>query len=277
MAIDVRRLLKQGLYETQGPLQSIAADLAQIEKVHLESAARRKMLRRVAGLWAIAGLVCGFLAVTTDSRLYNRFGTLPCFIVALALFIHSFAFGRRIIRYSSRREVARKLLAIFEQDADAQASFSIRLSLDSHPKLISEKPWPVRSHGKEKFFEEPWLSIAGRLLDGTILTEEVTEMSRKRTYANARGKAKVKTRCRFLVSLRFSFPKDRYAGVGQAHQALKQPVRVPGATKLRDVRVSGKAIALKALTQTSDQIPKATGMLALGAYRILNLAKRAAR
>src|SRR5579859_7000033 len=154
MAIDVRRLLKQGLYETQGSLQSIAGDLAQIEKVHLKSAARRKMLRRVAGLWALAGLVCGFLALTTGSRLYNRFGTLPCFIVALALFIHSFSFGRRIIRYSSRREVARKILAILEQDADEQAAFSIRLSLDSHPKLVSERPWPVRSHGKEKFFEE---------------------------------------------------------------------------------------------------------------------------
>ena len=276
MAIDARSLLKKGQFEMQGTLLSIVHSLDEIERIYQESAARRKMLRRVAGLWALAGLACGFLAVASDSRLYNRYGTLPCFIVAIALFIHSLFTGRRGMRYSSRHEVARKLLAIVQQDARENAAFSMRLSLDSHPQFVSQKPWPNRPHGHEKSFTETWLTLEGRLLDGTVLSQEITELTRTRTYRNPRGKNKVKTRKRFLVTMRFAYARDRYGDARRALQALKQPVRVPGSTRLRDVRVSEKAIAMKSLTQTGDQVPRATGMMALGAYRILNLAKRGA-
>src|SRR5260370_27069360 len=98
MAIDAKRLLKEGLFETQGPLQSLVQDLDQIERIYQESAAKRRMLRRVAGLWAIAAVVFIILAGTTANGAFG-FGVLVSFIVAFGLLIYSFVYGRKVIRY----------------------------------------------------------------------------------------------------------------------------------------------------------------------------------
>ena len=196
------------------------------------------------------------------------------FVVVLLLFIYSFVYGRKVMKHSSRRELLKKLFEIVQQDADAQSAFSVRLSLDDHPKLISEAPWPQRKNGKQQYFEESWLSLEGRLLDGVILSEQITELSRKRTFTNPRGKSKTKRRSRFLVTLRFNYPREVYGDARAAQQALHEQVRLPGTAKLRGVRVSEKAIALKALTPAPGEVPYLTGMMAMGAYRILNLARR---
>jgi hypothetical protein len=276
MAIDSQQLTKKGLYEGQGPLESLVNDIEGIEKSFEESATRRRVMRRVSGLWAIAAVICCIIAATTGDSIYFRFGGLPGFIVSIALFIHSFRYGGRL-RYATRLELLKKLVGLVRQDADEQSPFSVRLSLASRPKLLSEAPWLERVNGKQQYLEEPWLSIEGRLLDGSILSEEVTQLSRRRTFMNPRGKTKTKTRSRFLVALRFAYPKDVYGDARKAQHALHEEIRVPGATTLRGVRINEKAIALKALTQTGDQIPQASAMLAMGAYRILNLARRAAR
>jgi hypothetical protein len=274
MAIDAKRLLKEGLFEAQGPLQSLVQDLEQIEKIYQESATRRRKMRLAAGLWLIGAVICVVLSAATDRGAYLGTLAFAGFAIALLLFICSFVYGRKVMKHNSRRDLLKKLFGVVQQDADAQSAFSVRLSLDDHPKLISEVPWPQRKNGKQQYFEESWLSLEGRLLDGAILSEQITELSRKRTFTNPRGKTKTKRRSRFLVALRFAYPKDVYGDARAAQQALHEQVRLPAPATLRGVRVSEKAIALKALTPSSSEIPRLTGMLAMGAYRILNLARR---
>src|SRR5215471_8452180 len=116
MAIDAKRLLKEGLFETQGPLQSLVQDLDQIEKIYQKNAATRRRMRRAAGLWAIGAVICIILAATTDRGVYFGPVALSGFIVAFGLFIYSFVYGRKVMRYSSRRELLKKLFEIVHQD-----------------------------------------------------------------------------------------------------------------------------------------------------------------
>jgi len=79
----------------------------------------------------------------------------------------------------------------------------VRLAIKSRPKTIRTEAWSQRAKGKQQFMEEDFLSLEGELLDGTVLTETVTELIRKRTFVNSRRKSKTKIRHSYLATLRF--------------------------------------------------------------------------
>jgi hypothetical protein len=114
------------------------------------------------------------------------------------------------------------------------------------------------------------------LLDGTVLTETVKELTRKRTYVNQNRKSKTKIRQRYLATLRFVYPDDMYGDARPACAALQEAIRVPASATLRDRRVTEKAIVVKAVAVLTEDVVRTSAMLSLGVYRILNLARRVA-
>ena len=178
--------------------------------------------------------------------------------------------------HHSRYELLKNLFDVLQRDADQRSSFSVKLALKPQPALLREEPWPDRKNGKQKFFEEDYLSIEGELLDGTVLSENLTELTRKRSFTNPRGKSKTKTRSRYILALKFRYPNDVYADARPAHQALHEQIRVPSTAIVRETRVDEKAITVKSMVTIEQEIVQATTMTCLGAYRILNLARRMA-
>jgi len=78
------------------------------------------------------------------------------------------------------------------------------------------------------------------------------------------------------VTLRFAYSQELYGDARPAQLALHAEVRLPPSATVRGVRVSEKAITMKGLVQLEKEIAQTTGMLSLGTYPILNLARRAA-
>jgi hypothetical protein len=275
MAIDAKQLRAQGIYQAHAPLRSILDDLAQIGALLQKIKAQRKTLRIISGASALAGLICAIAAGVKGSNVLG-FCSFLGFALALALFIYSFIYGRALIKHEYRHTLMQDLSNTLPRDAHKSAPFSARLALKATPTLIREEAWPARRNGKQQFLQEEFLSIEGDLLDGTALTEKVNELTRKRTYRNPRGKYKTKLRSRYLISLRFDYPSKLYGDARTANDALHEEIRVPDSAALRDMRVSEKAIVMKALIKLSKDIVQASSMLSMGAYRILNLARRTA-
>jgi hypothetical protein len=175
-----------------------------------------------------------------------------------------------------RLGVAKERIAMLKQDAGEKSSFTFRLAMASKPRQVSEDVWHGRKHGKQVFLEETWLSLEGRLLDGTVVTDEIKDMIRRRTFTNPRGKHKVKTRTNYLVNIRLSYPGELYGDARPAGNALHGDCKVGPSAMLRGVRVTEKAIVLKALVTSEKEIIQTAGMLSIGGYRILNLARRMA-
>ena len=235
--------------------------------------AQRRRLRWIA-LDSLITAIVTFIAGVVIGNGMVLLVAFVAFTACIVFFIYSFVYSSKIVKHRNRYDLLKKLLAIIQNDAQLRAAFSVSLSLKGTPKLLSEAPWPVRAKGKQQFFEESWLSVEGPLMDGTTVREELTELSRKRTYRNPRGKYKTKIRSRYLVTVRFAYPKDLYGDARPAQLALNQPVRVPPSATLRDLRVSEKAIAIKAMVNAENDVAMTAGMLSLGAYRILNFARR---
>ncbi len=273
MAIDAQNLRTVGIYESRAPLQSVLDDLDQIGILLQTNEAQRGKLRRYAGLAMIVGVVSAIAASVIGINALG-FCAFLGFAAGVGLFIYSFVAGRDMHKHRDRYDLMKELSGILRRDADMRARFSVRLALKAQPKLLKEEPFPARKNGKQKFFAEEFISIEGELLDGTVLHEDITELSRIRTFTNPRGKSKTKTRNRYLLKFRFAYPNEVYGNARGAQQSLHEAIRVPPSATLGDVDVSETAIAVKAKVQLEKEITQVTAMVCLGVYRILNLARR---
>ncbi|MDP8980929.1 MAG: hypothetical protein M3O35_10090 [Acidobacteriota bacterium] len=276
MAIDTAQLVKTGTYAAKAPLPSVVADAEQILRVIDDRQAFRRKLRRTAGICLLVAIVCGITSATIDKKILFTLVALPAFLACIGLFIYSFVYSNQMVKHRSRCQLLKDLAGILQQDAGSGAAFTVRLALQNCAKLISEEPWDQRKNGKQQFFEEEWLTLDGKLLDGTSFSESVTELLRKRTFTNPRGKHKTKTRTRYLLNLRFDYPAEQYGDPRLVKLPLREEIRVPQFASVRDIRVSEDAIAVKAMAIDSKELMQTSAMVSLAAYRILKSSRRLA-
>ena len=275
MAIDAAQLRKTGIYDARAPLPALLADLEQIGGMVQAAEATRHRVRVYSGLAMLLGIVCAVLAGIIGSTAFS-FLCFLTFATGVGLFIYSFITGRDFHKHHDRYELLRDMSMGIQPDADPRAKFAVKLQMKSNRSLVREEPFPQRRNGKQKFYEEQFLSIAGELLDGTYLEETVTELARERSYTNPRGKSKMKTRRRYLLDVSLNYPGDVYGDARQAQQKLSEQIRVTTSATVKSVNVTERSIAVKTMLSAEKEIPKASAMVCLGAYRILNLARRGA-
>jgi hypothetical protein len=275
MAIDKKQLETAGAYQAQGPLRSILEDIDEIGIFLAEIEGKRRKFRKFGGIAMLAGLLLAIAASILHIGFLPAL-TFLAFATGVGLYIYSFVYGRAMRTHHSRYDLLKKLVEVLQRDADPRSAFSVKLALKPQPTLLRDEPWADRKNGKQKFFEEDYLSIEGELLDGTVLSENLTELTRKRSFTNPRGKSKTKTRSRYILALKFRYPTDVYVDARPAQQALHEEIRLPPSANVRDMRVDEKAITVKSMVKIEKDIVQATTMTCLGAYRILNLARRVA-
>jgi hypothetical protein len=275
MAIDARQLRARGAYEARVPLKTLVDDADQIEKILLGITARRWKFRVLAGAAVLAGLAILIVSAALSMGPL-AFGGLLVFVFGVVVFVYSFFDGAALIKSRDRVLIMKDLPKTLQPDADPRSAFSVLLELKSQPKLVSEEAWAARTNGKQRLFEEEVLSLEGKLLDGTVLTETVTELTRKRSFVNRNRKSKTKIRKRYLATVRFTYPGDVYSDARPAWTALQEEIRVPESATLRDTRVTEKAIIVKSVVILREDVAQTCAMMSLGAYRVLNLARRVA-
>ena len=275
MAINAQQVQSSGIYAARVTLPAILGDLEQIGKLVTEAAASKK---RIVGAGCLS-LVVAILLVIIGANLKNIFlGACAVFvsILAIALIIYSTKYSAALLKNQDRPMLVAGILKTVQHDSDPRAPFAISLALSGRPKLLREEAWEARKKGKQQFFAEDFLSFEGELLDGTTMKETITELSRKRSYVNPRGKHKSKVRNRYLVTLRLAYPSEVYGDATAASNALQEEIRVPPSATVRSLRVTEKAILAKAMVNLKQDVVPTCAMLGLGAYRILNLARRVA-
>jgi len=273
MALDTKKLQTSGVYEARAPFAALLQDIEQIGNMVQAAETKRHNLRKYAGGAMILGLVSAIIAGAINSNAFG-FSAFLAFTVGVGMFIYSFISGRELHKHHDRYELLRDLSKTLQVDADPKAKFAVKLAIKADPTLLREELVPQKKNGKQKFFEEDFLTMAGELLDGTYLEQTVTENTRSRTHTNPRGKTKTKTRARYLLSVRLVYPGDLYGDARAAQQMLQEQLRLPDSATLKSLGVSEKAISIKTMVGLEQDVPKASAMACLGAYRILNLARR---
>lgn len=273
MAINKEQVYKDGIYETKASFSSILADLDQIIEIATGVAARNKKRIKYAGITIPVAIVVAVVSAIAGIDWLVVISAVAA-IVSLGGLIYFLVQSGKFATPRTRVQMAKERIGMLQQDCGTQAPFSLRVGLV--PRLARARGTPAHGGRSDKFFEDNWFSLEGKLLDGTVLSDDIGNLTRKRTKSNRRGKVKTKTRVTYLVNVRFSYPKETYGDARAAGKAMEGAVKVGPAAVLRDVRVSEKAIVLKARVSEEMEVMPTAGMLSLGGYRILNLARRIA-
>src|SRR5260370_16363906 len=257
MAIDKKKLQTEGTYKVKARVGWRMEEGGEMGGFLQAMESERPKLRKVGGIFMAGGLV---LAIAGGALGNNGLAFLAflAFTCGVGLFIYSFVYGRAMHGHQSRCQLLKELFGVHQQDADPRSPFSVRLALKPQPTKLKDESWPLRRDGREQFFKEEYLSIEGELLDGTVLSENLTELTRKRTFKNPRGKPRTRTRSRYILALKFRYSSDVYKDARSAQQALHEEIRVPSSVNVRETTVDEKAITIKSMILLDREIVQAS-------------------
>ena len=178
------------------------------------------------------------------------------------------------------------------QDGQLNAKVGFRSATDS--RFLKEKgkigPWDV------SFYEDPWFSLTGRLLDGTSFMLELTELTQQRgrwkRSRSGKSKYKSKTKSAFTANLRLKAKPEKYPNLESFASQLPATVALPDWCTVKQGNVTANSLMLKVGAKPPEpwDVPKEQGMtkrnkairfngaqavamMFLSLYRILNLCK----
>ena len=269
MPIDQQKLNKEYIFKGRGVAGELLPGLDQVAPIEAKLKARPSRVRWLALAVFVA---CAVIAVAGGGPLFFLLGI----VAPLGLVIYSAFLGATPILHD-RVEVLRGALNLLSQDAGSKGRFEVQLRLRANKGQISEGPDPRLSGGKQILFRDPWLTLSGRLSDGTSISESYVDLIRQRTKKNPRGKTKKKERRMCLIRVHLDYNTAIYGDASIASSRLKNRFRLPAGAQLKAFNPSAKSLDIKAVIRgdlTAATLHAVNEAILLGAYRILNLARR---
>lgn len=268
MAIDQQKLQNEYTFTGRGTAAELVADLDQVALLAKKLKGRATLIRWIA--------LAVFLMLLASAILFGGSLIALAIFVPIVLLICSFFAGGSSILHD-RAEYLRLILNMLQQDAGTRGRFEVLLRLRAKPETISEGPVPNNQSVKQKFLRDSWLSLSARLSDGTVISESCTDLIRRRTRKNARGKTKTKDKRTCLLRVQLNYDSGRYGDAASAAAALKNPFRLAGLAQMKEFRSTDQGLAMKTILKNNPTVAathSANQAMLLGAYRILNLARQ---
>jgi len=268
MAIDQQKLQNEYTFTGRGTAAELVADLDQVALLAKKLKGRATLIRWIA--------LAVFLMLLASAMLFGGSLIALAIFVPIVLLICSFFAGGSSILHD-RAEYLRLILNMLQQDAGTRGRFEVLLRLRAKPETISEGPVPNNQSVKQKFLRDSWLSLSARLSDGTVISESCTDLIRRRTRKNARGKTKTKDKRTCLLRVQLNYDSGRYGDAASAAAALKNPFRLAGLAQMKEFRSTDQGLAMKTILKNNPTVAathSANQAMLLGAYRILNLARQ---
>jgi len=263
MAIDLQKLRKEYVFAGKGTPAELLADLPKIQDLLKSIKTRQILMRSVAvgvGVLGLAGVVYSTVFIYLGIG-----GAIGIFVWASKL--------NAVLKNAQHYGVAEDILQKLSYDTSPRGRFQITVRLKDERKLMAKQP---HRGGEQCHYLNPWLDVQGIFLDGTMLTENITDLLRERKRKNANGKTKTKSRSRHIITLRLSYPAGRYGNATPVALKLRSTFRLPTGAVVKAFKPSPKSLAVKALAHEGTDLRGVQDALLLGSYRILNLARQEA-
>jgi hypothetical protein len=271
------------IHDRQAPARDILADFPRLREIGAQRAAARSRWKTIMIVCIVATLPAIFVAVAVPALF-----PLPLAAVAGAV-VTGILFGRTP-RFDDRQfDATERIIRLVMADTVADAPLHLRL--DMRPHTTSDKLAGEGQAGdwKVKYYLSPWLTLAGRFLDGSrfdirLLTRFQARRKWKRSRSGKRKlKHKSKESLRVYVGLRIK--PDKYAHVGQITQEAAAAVQLPPGVALHGVNFAADSLELTADVRewdataqdaaSSDKVsaPHLVALMLLSLYQVLNLSK----
>jgi len=273
MPVDIEKLRISCIYEAAAPPAAILSDLDEISKADERFAQVRASRRKTA--WSLLGVgLLGIPLMFVAEELGPLGGLMMLFGIGafIVMMIRAFTYARGFSKARNRVTLLDGIVRRVKTDCDPKVPVQVRVLFNNEQRLISEAPWPVRKNGKQRFLENTWVTVDGRLLDGTKFSERVHETVRARSFVTTRGKHKTKYRSWYLITLRLVYPPERYGDLTAIGPRLAGMIQLTQAAQVRGAKASGKALGATVRMDDAGLLLANSTRLFLGLYKALNAA-----
>ncbi|HEX8434073.1 hypothetical protein [Archangium sp.] len=302
MAVDVKRFSEELVYRSRSSCAQLLADLRFLRDFDVD---KEKRQGRAFSMGCGALLFAGVILCFVGSLVTNVFA-IPvflggCAVLLLGTGIYSFVRHSRYKRLNlenRRYELVTRMLELLR--ADISPTEPVGLQMDLRPETDAGKlrgESRTRSGWSVKHYVDPWLSLEGRLLDGTHFNLKMIERidMRSRSKRNARGKTKTKTRRESdaLLRVRLRVKPSRYQHLQRLGPRAKGAVQLPPGARLKSLHVGKERIDLTVVLEApwapretpppKDSFPmnapppvngaRVVAMSLLSLYQLLNLSR----
>ena len=259
MSVTALALRQQKAYQKTAAVPVLLEDLTAIAELDRIAETESQRLRKKAN--NAAGLGCGFAGVVFLCFIGASFVgasitvlLLPAILAAVFFFIRTAQVRSKALYEGEldvpnhRYQVLRKLLPVLQGDMKPKGRLGLNLDLsapDSRHKFAGKTPHPRRRGWEIDFFDDPWLRLKGRYIEGSRFLLTINQRHQVRSGRNINGK--LRTRPRFKgFDLRLDItcaPKFRPALMQLP--TLRQVVQLPEGAVLKQIKVTPKGLCIK--------------------------------
>ena len=270
------------VYQKTAPVELIRQDLIQLrgyDKTHEKSAKRWLTIALLCMPLTIAGLI-----------LFWPAGVVTVVVMIVSFLIYGHHANRNI--EDRRYETANNVLFLIGHDIGKDVP--VNVTIDLRPTTHASK---LKNTGKVgvwsvKYFDDPWLSVSGKLLDGTSFDCSLTDMLQKKSAwkrgRSGKNKYKSKEKSRLRADLRLRVKAKEYPGLETVAANAREAIKTPYLVEVRDFSCADCTLKLateskapwdsKLRMETGSPNrsgPEIVSMMFLSLYQILNFARQA--
>jgi hypothetical protein len=295
MAAGLDEFKRTLVYRRKAPIEVLLDDLVTIRTLDRTSEVRQKAWTAVGCLSLVATIGTGVLIAS------NPMYPPALYLVPAALLISMFAgfvLGAKHKRTNvenRRYHLLARVLELLKRDCPHAAEVVVALDLrrpDIKEKYVRKGKsgtWDVR------FYTDRWLTLRGRLLDGTAFRLALIDKHQARSrWARGRSgkmKHKTKTKSATEAALLLKAKARRYPRLNELSGQARSAVKLPEWATLKAFAIKGDPnahrLALSAATKTNWDVAepgksekpssgvRLVAMMFLSLYQVLNLARTA--
>ena len=290
MAINLKTFAKDLTYQANTSVRQIFKDLKELAEIKQLAEKKVAYFSKLA-VWGVALIIflifLWFFALTNFSS-----GRIFGFIMFVILIIPTifcsvkWNYYHKLKLRDERYELTKKILSMVNRDRTPKSNVKILIHFtpaDKMGKKIQTLPHPSKRGWKLDIFEDQWLTLEGKFIDSSNFCLTVTDLDRKASWFNSRGKFKSKYKDKGTdINLRLTFPSKKYGATNFLQQATQSAVKLPAGigVQLKQIKVGGKVIDLTVNTPQNlnqEDMYQTITMMFLSLYQVLNFAKMLSR
>jgi hypothetical protein len=276
----VEQLSQMRKYQGQLTTQQLASSLSDLQELDKTSEQKKAKGCMVAA----GGIAVAFLGGIGSLAIEQGILAGICAVIGIGLAIKGFITRVNAGRtdFEDRRyQLLDRLTRLLSADIDPDSPINVQLDLgkvNGSSKIVANRKvgvWNV------KFYEDPWLNLQGKLMDGTRFTVVFIEkhQDRSRTKRSASGKLKHKSKTKSAVQAVVSLkPKEkRYPNAGALGARARGAVQLPHGVQLKDLSTRENVLTLKTASKSTWNVDSGTQLLSqmlLSLYQVLNLSRQ---
>lgn len=280
MALDIQTLRTQSTYQATALANTLSSEIQTLSAIDQQV---EKALKR-ANTLLIVGIVLTFISIFLMAIAVG-FITLP---IGLGLAIWGGISGHRLRKINIpnyRYELLGQVLAMLNRDLKPDQPLTLQLGLtpvEQPTKKQETLPHRYRQGWKIDRYEDPWLSLAGELDDGTEFTLTATEHHQSH-YGWKRGrsgkmkyKRKAKPKGQEII-LALSVSRRKYGAITVLQNDLGGAIKLPAFAQLKGISLRDNKLTLRLKTlpsAASKELYQATSLMFLSLYHVLNLSRQ---